>query len=243
MISIPAGVLANQKTANTAASNLSNVISQTGATINQTLTQIDCSLASSLFRFRFHATKRHFWQWRLYAHQAARFGSGGFTPRQFGGGTVGGQFGGGAFSGGESSPMNESLYTDINSTISGVAAVEPTLQASEGTNVTSTVSFNGYTRTITTLDVTYTIEGIPLTSDLVNNYPILPTNITAGRNLQAGDSGVVLLSENNSAYFGAGVGDTVTILGQSFTVVGIYSPSSVSEPNIIHESFRRSNNN
>jgi putative ABC transport system permease protein len=37
-----------------------------------------------------------------------------------------------------------------------------------------------------------------------------------------------LLSENNSAYFNAGVGDTVTILNQTFTVVGIYSPSSVS---------------
>ena len=130
--------------------------------------------------------------------------------------------------------MNESLYTDINSGISGVAAVEPILQASEGQNVTSTVSFNGYTRDITRLDVEYTIEGIPLTASLVDNYPILPTNITDGRNLQAGDSGVVLLSENNSAYFGAGVGDTVTILGQSFTVVGIYSPSSVSETQTLY---------
>ncbi len=90
------------------------------------------------------------------------------------------------------------------------------------------MSFNGYTQNITRLDVQYTIEGIPLTSDLINNYPVLATNITAGRNLEAGDSGVVLLSENNSAYFKAGVGDTVTILNQTFTVVGIYSPSSVS---------------
>jgi ABC-type antimicrobial peptide transport system permease subunit len=63
----------------------------------------------------------------------------------------------------------------------------------------------------------------------VDNYNILTTNITAGRNLQAGDSGVVLLSENNSAYFGAGVGDTVTILNQTFTVVGIHGTSSVSD--------------
>ena len=53
MISIPAGVLANQKTANTVASNLSNIINQTGATINQTLTQIDCSLAPSFSGFGF----------------------------------------------------------------------------------------------------------------------------------------------------------------------------------------------
>ena len=164
----------------------------------------------------------------------ARSGSSGFTPGQFGGGTVGGYFGGGAFSGGQANPMNESLYTDINSTISGVAAVEPILQASEGNNVTRNLAFNGYTRTITTLDVTYTIEGVPLTASLVDNYPILPTNITAGSNLQAGDSGDVLLSENNSAYFGAGVGDSVTILGQSFTVVGIYSPSSVSDTQTLY---------
>ena len=78
------------------------------------------------------------------------------------------------------------------------------------------------------------IEGVPLTASLVDNYPILPTNITAGSNLQAGDSGVVLLSENNSAYFGAGVGDSVTILGQSFTVVGIYSPSSVADTQTLY---------
>src|SRR5208283_1082049 len=221
MISIPAGVLANQKTANTVSSSLSNVINQTGATINQTLTQIDCSLASSNSGFGFTPPSG---------------GSSGFTPGQFGGGTVRGQFGGGAFGGGQVSPMNESLYNDINTTISGIASVEPILQASEGNNVTRNLDFNGYTRTITTLDVTYEIEGVPLTADLVDNYPILPTNLTAGSNLQAGDSGDVLLSENNSAYFGVGVGDSVSILGQSFTVVGIYSPSSVSETQTLYMS-------
>jgi putative ABC transport system permease protein len=235
MISIPAGVLANQKTANTVASNLSNIINQTGATINQTDTQIDCSLAPSFSGFGFGSGASG----SSGSGHSFTFGGGstsggsGFTPGQFGGGTVGGYFGGGAFGGGQASPMNESLYTDISS-ISGVAAVEPILKASEGTNVTQNLSFNGYTRTITRLDVEYTIEGIPLTASLVDNYPILPTNITAGGNLQAGDSGVVLLSENNSAYFGAGVGDTVTILGQSFTVAGIYSPSSVADTQTLY---------
>jgi len=68
-----------------------------------------------------------------------------------------------------------------------------------------------------------------LTSELVDNYPVLTTNITSGRNLQAGDSNVVLLSENNSAYFDKTVGDTVTILGQDFTVVGIHGTNSVSD--------------
>ncbi len=63
---------------------------------------------------------------------------------------------------------------------------------------------------------------------------MLPTNITAGRNLEAGDSGVVLLSENNSAYFSAGVGDTLTILDQTFTVVGIHGSSGVSDQTTLY---------
>ena len=233
MVSIPAGVLANQQTASAVASNLSNVITQTSASINQTSTQIDCSLAPSFSGFGFGDFGGSGTSGGS-GFTPGQFGGGtsggsGFTPGQFGGGTVGGQFGGGAFNGGQSNPMNESLYADINSTLSGVATVEPVLQASEGQNVTQTLSFNGYTRDITRLEVEYTIEGIPLTSDLVDNYPVLPTNITAGSNLQAGASGEVLLSENNSAYFNAGVGDTITVLGQTFTVVGIYSPSSVSQ--------------
>ena len=230
MVSIPAGVLANQQTASTAASNLSNVISQTSASINQTSTQIDCSLAPSFSGFGFTpGGTSGGGGFAPGQFGGGTSGGGGFAPGQFGGGTTGGQFGGGAFSGGQSNPMNESLYTDVNNTISGVAAVEPILEASEGKNVTTTVSFNGYSRDITRLSVNYTIEGIPLTSDLVDNYPVLPTNITSGSNLQAGASGEVLLSENNSAYFNAGVGDTIAILNQTFTVVGIYSPSSVSQ--------------
>ena len=38
-----------------------------------------------------------------------------------------------------------------------------------------------------------------------------------------------MLSENNSAYFDANVGDTVTILGQSFTVVGIHGTNANSD--------------
>ncbi len=234
MISIPAGVLANEKTANAVASNLSSIINQTGATINQTLTQIDCSLASSFSGFGFTPPSGGTGTYRSGGYGGGGSGSSGFTPGQFGGGTVGGYFGGGALSGGQLNPMNESLYTDINSSISGIAAVEPILQASEGPNVTRTVDFNGYTHTITIPSTEYTIEGVPLTASLVDNYPILPTNITAGSNLQTGDSGDVLLSENNSAYFGAGVGDSVTILGQSFTVVGIYGPSSVSDTQMLY---------
>jgi putative ABC transport system permease protein len=50
--------------------------------------------------------------------------------------------------------------------------------------------------------------------------------LTAGRNLQAGDSGVLLISSNLSDYYGVGVGGTITINGESFSVVGIYEPTS-----------------
>lgn len=126
--------------------------------------------------------------------------------------------------------MNQTLYNDINNSISGVAAVEPILQASEGSNETVSMFGRTFTRQLTS----YTIEGIPLTSDLIDNYPVLSTNVTAGRNLEAGDSGVVLLSENNSAYFGVGVGDTVSILGQGFTVVGIHGTSSASDRLVLY---------
>jgi putative ABC transport system permease protein len=84
-------------------------------------------------------------------------------------------------------------------------------------------------RTFTTLITDYTIQGVPLISELLSSYSVLPTNVTGGRNLVAGDTGVVLLSQNNSAFFGAGVGDTVEIMEASFTVVGIYLPVSATE--------------
>ena len=216
MISIPAGITANQASTQNLTQNLSNTITQTEASINQTLTQITCSLSSGFEGFGFNPGN----------FTPGQFGGGGnFNLGQFGGGgNVPGEFGGGAFSGGGTSAMNETLYSDISS-IENVAAVAPSLQASEGTN--QTVEMFG--RSFTRLVPDYVIEGIPLNSSLVDNYPILPTNITDGRNLQGGDSGVVLLSENNSKFFDAGVGDTITILGKTFEVVGVHGSSGVSD--------------
>jgi ABC-type lipoprotein release transport system permease subunit len=224
MLSIPAGVLANQSQVEALSNGLTNTINQTGASINQTLTQIDCSLASDMSGFGFSRSNFTDTVGQFPMPSGITGGFGGFDPSQFGGGGVTpGQFGGGM--GGErADPMNETLYTDINS-VSGVAAVAPVLTASEGHNITTTMFGRSFTRLV----ADYVIEGLPLTSDLVNSYPVLPTNITEGRNLQAGDSGVVLLSENNSAYFGVDVGDAVTILDQSFTVVGIHGTSSASD--------------
>ncbi len=214
MISIPAGITANQVAAQNVGQDLSTAISQTAASINQTLTRIDCSLTPSFAGFGFSG------EFGGGNGGFGRFGNAtGFPP----GGLAGG-FGGGAFGGG-TTPMNESVYSDINS-VQGVTAVVPILQASEGQNETIT-GFGG--RTFTRLVPYYVIEGLPLGSSLTSNYSFLPTNITSGRNLQAGDSGVVLLSENNTAYFGVGVGDKVSILGQTFTVVGVHGTSSVED--------------
>jgi putative ABC transport system permease protein len=221
MVSIPAGISANQESTLSLTENLSDTITQTEATINQTLTQIDCSLSQSMEGFGFAPPDTG-----SSGFAPPNSGSSGFTPGQFGNATgVPGAFGGGAFSRGGNTAMNETFYSDINSTIDDIAAVAPTLQVSEGTNQTMEMFGRSFTRLV----VDYVIEGLPLTSDLVDNYPILPTNITAGRNLQAGDSGVVLLSENNSAFFGAGVGDTVEILGESFEVIGIHGSTGVED--------------
>ena len=232
MISIPAGVIANQAATQNISNNLSNTINETGQSINQTLTQIDCSLASDMAGFGFRPSETSnssSSQGQGGPMPSGNSGGSGFDPSQFGGGGTPGQFGGGSFGGGQANPMNESLYEDINS-IDGIATVAPILQASEGSNVTVTMMGRSFTRLV----ADYVIEGIPLTADLVDNYPILPTNITEGRNLQTGDSGVVLLSENNTVYFGVGVGDTVTILGQSFTVIGIHGTSGVSDSTTLY---------
>src|SRR4030042_232859 len=229
MISIPAGITANQESTLGLTENLGNTISQTQATINQTLTQIHCSLSSSMEGFGFTPPDM--------GNSSSMFPGGerpegsGFTPGQFGNGTGRpGEFGGGAFGRGGTTPMNETIYSDISS-IEGVAAVSPSLQVSEGTNQTISAP-NG--RTFTRLVPDYVIEGISLTSELVGNHPVLPTNIIAGRNLQAGDGGVVLLSENNTAFFDSEVGDTIEILDESFEVIGVYGSSGIEDATTLY---------
>lgn len=224
LISIPAGIAANQTATQNLTGNLSNTLTDTQASINQTLTQIDCSLTPSFEGFGFQQGNFTPGQFGGGNFQPGQFGGGNFTPGQGQFNAPPGEFGGGAF-GGSSNPMNETLYSDINTTLTGVAAVVPYLQVSEGHNETTTRFGQSFSRLVTE----YVLEGVSLTSDLVDNYPILPTNITSGRNLQAGETGVVLLSENNSAYFGVGVGDTVTILDNPFTIVGIHGSTGVSD--------------
>ncbi|MCL2173173.1 MAG: FtsX-like permease family protein [Candidatus Bathyarchaeota archaeon] len=68
----------------------------------------------------------------------------------------------------------------------------------------------------------YDVYGVPLEADLVSRFPsVLPSNVTVGRNLVAGDRGVVVLNEVVAGNWSVGVGDTVKVLGETFTVVGI----------------------
>jgi putative ABC transport system permease protein len=149
------------------------------------------------------------------------------TSSSSGGGPGG--YGGFAFTGGfggQENYMDESV-ADVIDSIQGVVGVVPTLVVSEGVTSQTITGFGG--RTFTFNESAYTIEGVPLNSSLItDNYVPLPTNITLGRNLQTGDSGVVVLSLNNTGYFDATVGDEVNINGTNFKVVGVHGESGSS---------------
>jgi len=219
MITIPAGITANQNATQNLTSDMENLISQTKATIDQTMTQIDCSLTPS----------RSSGPVMMSPDSSAGHQQG--VTQQFGGTRIGG---------GEKEPMNERDYTDLPK-ISGVATVVPILQVVQGSTQTvyPTMNMNGVvqedkSRGIEVVVPDYIIYGVPLKEPIINNYPVLPLNITQGRNLQAGDIGKVVLSQNSSAYFGKTVGDIVNILDKDFEVVGIYEPIGIEDQQYVY---------
>lgn len=225
LIAIPPGIAANQATTNNLTNNLGSSITQTEAALNKTLTQIDCSLTQSAPTGYGLTTSSTSTSGQTIGAAPVGTNSGTGPTMIYGSGPGGGV---------SYKPMNDSLYNDLNTTLSDVAAVEPILQVEEGVhNETITPHFvtsggaapAGSSMSFNMSIASYVIYGVPLNASLLDNYPILPTNITAGRNLEPGDTYDVLLSENNSAYFQASVGDTIDILGTNFTVVGIYQPS------------------
>jgi len=188
MVSVPAGIVANQETTQNLSANYEKTVSQ----LEQQLTLITCINSSS----------------------TSSYGGGSF-------------FGGSGFGFGEQENyMNESYVMDAISSIPGVGAMAPILEVPEGLVNQTFTGYGGISRTFSTS--AYTIEGVPLNSSLIDNYSILPTNITAGVNLKQNDSGVVLLSLNNTEYFGVEVGDKVNILGTNFEVVGVHGESGSS---------------
>ena len=124
--------------------------------------------------------------------------------------------------------VDETVCNAIRSiNISGVSAVKdviPFLVKSSMENISETIVTPFGSRTI--YRPAYTIIGVCLNATIIVNYPILPTNITAGENLSEGDSGYVLISSNLTDYFQATVGDTIEIYGQPFIVKGIFESAS-----------------
>jgi len=119
--------------------------------------------------------------------------------------------------------VDETVGDEIRS-IEGVKDVVSFFQKSS--NETTSETMNTPRGSFTISRPLYTITGISLNSSFIDDYSVLPTNLTAGRNLQAGDSGVLLMSSNLSDYYGVGVGGVMTINGESFSVVGLYEPTS-----------------
>ena len=98
--------------------------------------------------------------------------------------------------------MNASMYTELVS-IPDVTTVIPILEN-------------------TTANRPYEIYGVPLgNSSDFKDPSIMPSNITAGRNLQIGDSGVVVVDDVTAKNYSLSVGSSFDVLGRNFTVVGI----------------------
>ncbi|MDY6917601.1 MAG: ABC transporter permease [Chloroflexota bacterium] len=119
-------------------------------------------------------------------------------------------------------PIDEEVVDEISS-MDDVEAVVPTVSAGIGEGGEGQAGFQGEGGGgffVTRFD--YMITGVPLDSTLDEKYQYLPVNIVDGRNLEEGDSDAVLISEDLTDYFGAGVGDSIEIEGSSFEVAGVY---------------------
>ena len=185
MVSIPAGIMANQESMQRITENFANTITTMQEEINKTATLIECSTTPNR-------------------------GMQTFRP-------------GGFFGGFNQTFVDETVVDEIRS-IEGVKDVIPFLETSSSENISETINTPWGSRTV--YRPAYTIIGVCLNATIIANYPILPTNITAGENLSEGDSGFILISSNLTSYFGANVGDAVEISGETFVVKGIFESSS-----------------
>jgi len=195
MVSIPAGVIANQESTQSLTQRFNSTIINTEAQINQSTTLIEVSTSSgSMF-------------------------SG--PPSDMSGPPSGENRSGFSFTQRAEFYMNESVVGNIGS-IAGVKDVVPFLlkSSSETTKETITTPMGDFPM----YRPLYTITGVYLNSSLIDEYSVLPTDtdMIAGRNLREGDSGVLLMSLNLTKYYGVGVGSEVEVNGTSFTVIGIY---------------------
>jgi putative ABC transport system permease protein len=183
MISIPAGIMANQEAAQSLSENYNNTISEMQEEINKTSTLIEISASSGRSMF-----------------SGIPSGMPSFGSQQE------------AF-------INATIVDEI-STIEGIKDIVPFLTESSEETTEETMDTPRGTMTITR--PIYTITGVCLNSAFIDEYSILPANITTGGNLSEGDSGVLIISLNLSEYYSASVGDKVEVYGEYFKIVGIY---------------------
>lgn len=168
MISIPAGIIANQNTTQSLTENFNSTITNMEEEINQTNTLIECSTSPGQGQFI-------------------------STPS---GGPPGGFFEPGNRSGsmfGEEVFINESVGDEIRS-IDGVKDVVPFITKSSDEATSETINTPRGEFTISR--PLYTITGVCLNSSIIADYSVLPTNLTAGRELREGDTDVLLMSQN-----------------------------------------------
>ena len=197
MISLPPGIIANQTAAQNVIDRIQSSVNNLGSNLTVAATEIDCSLPATVY--------------------TPTWAGGSGAPTSEGGGyftmNIGGDGSGGEPQGASNliqfTVMNQTQYSDVSS-IPDVTTVIPFLKVNEPQG-----------------SYEFQIYGIPLNASWINTYPILPTNITSGRTLEAGDSGAVVISEDNANQWGVTVGGTVNILGQNFKVVGIHGTSGI----------------
>ncbi|TSA55934.1 ABC transporter permease [bacterium] len=209
LVSIPAGIMANQEAAEELKANYEGYLGDIAEEIEQAYTLLEVSYTGGGF---------------LGGGRGFPEGSGGF-PEGFGG-RLPGFFRGESF-------LNESLVLEIEA-LEGTNVAIPFFEKTEGTNQTITTPFGS---DIEMLVPDYTIVGVVLDNEIINYYSVLPNTILEGRNLEEGNTGVVLLSLNSTDYFGAGVGEQVDILGNTFTVVGIYDETDILGLNNVYMSL------
>ena len=195
MVSVPAGITANQEATQSITANFNSTLSNMQAEINETTTLIQVQTSSG----------RNF----EFGRPPSTSPDASSSPPSFG-------------SEGESY-MNETVVNEISS-IDGIKDVVEYLEAPSKETISETIT-TPFGRTFNISRAVYTITGVSLNSSLIDNYFILPTNITKGESLQEGDSGVAILTSNLTEYFGVGLGDKVEIYGKYFEVKGIYEPS------------------
>jgi len=128
----------------------------------------------------------------------------------------------GSFMSESSDGMDEDAVDEI-SAMDGVAAVIPTVSGGFGEAEGGGGGPGGGPSGGFGFRYAYMINGVPIDTELNEQYHYLPSNIIDGRSLEEGEDYAVLIGEDLSDYFGASVGDTIDIEGTYFEVVGVYS--------------------